>query len=85
MPPPRCRIPEAVRAPEATNLEELAEEWVRDIMRRFGLATALLSRYDCAKAVNVIESMPPEQRKSWRAVLMLGRAHFETLDYEEAS
>ena len=75
--------PRSSSSPEPSLSEEAAEDWVRDTFRRFGRATAQLSRYNCTQAIEALDSMPVEQRTSWRALVLLGRAHFENLNYEE--
>ena len=64
--------------------ETLAEDWLRDAMRRFGRAYWALSRYDCGATVEAVLSMPNDMRSSWRALNLRARARFEMLDYRDA-
>lgn len=63
----------------------LAENWLRGIFRLFAKAQACMSRYDCAEVSRAVLSLPKEQRNSTRAVLLLGEAAFESLDYAKVS
>jgi anaphase-promoting complex subunit 3 len=58
------------------------EEWLRSVMRCFGRATACMSRYDCQGVVEAVKLLPSDQRQSWRALMLRGRAEFEGLDYK---
>jgi hypothetical protein len=63
----------------------LAENWLRGIFRSFAKAKACMSRYECSDAVKAVLSLPKEQRNSTRAVLLLGEAYFESLEYSKVS
>lgn len=63
----------------------LAENWLRGIFRLFAKAQACMSRYDCPEVSRAVLSLPKEQRNSTRAVLLLGEAAFESLDYAKVS
>lgn len=62
----------------------IAENWLRSIYRGFGKATSAMSRFDCLTCIKSVLSLPAEQQRSPRAILLLGRAHFESLDYAKA-
>lgn len=57
------------------------EEWLRSVMRCFGRAVACMSRYDCTGVIEAIRLLPPEQRQSWRVLMLRGKAEFEGLEY----
>ena len=57
------------------------EDWLRLIYTRFGKAEACLSRFESAAAEESMMLLDPEQRRSWRASAIVGRARMEALDY----
>ena len=61
----------------------LAENWLRNIYLGFGKAVSSLSRYECTATIKAVLELPSEQRRCSRAVLLLARAHFESLNYEK--
>ena len=63
----------------------LAENWLRKIYLGFGRAASSISRYDCRTTIKAVLELPTEQQKCSRAVLLLARAHFESLNYEKVS
>lgn len=63
----------------------LAENWLRSIFSGFAHAAYAMSRYDCAGAVRAVLELPSEQQRCQRALLMLARAHFESLEYPKVS
>lgn len=62
----------------------LAENWLKSLFRQFGKAYAHLSRYDWLGTQKEVLSLVPEQRESGRALLLLGKAHFNGLEYAKA-
>lgn len=63
----------------------LAENWLRSIFRLFAKAQSCMSKYDCSEAIKAVLSLPKEQRNSTRAILLLGEASFESLEYAKVS
>lgn len=59
----------------------LAENWLRSIFRLFAKAQSCMSKYECSEAIKAVLSLPKEQRNSTRAILLLGEASFESLEY----
>lgn len=65
--------------------DALAENWLRGIYMTFAKATRHMSKFECPGAIKAVLSMPKEQRNSARAVLILGEAYYENLEYSKVS
>ncbi|KAH7912129.1 hypothetical protein BJ138DRAFT_1179026 [Hygrophoropsis aurantiaca] len=62
----------------------MADHYVYDLMRQCAKATRALSLYDCHTCITVLESIPKvHQRSSW-FLAMIGRAHYERMEYANA-
>ncbi|TFK72166.1 TPR-like protein [Pluteus cervinus] len=63
---------------------ELADYYLYNLTRRFASATRALAMYDSQKCLNELEQLPhAHQSTSW-VLAMVGRAHYEKLDYASA-
>ncbi|GAA5933128.1 anaphase promoting complex subunit CDC27 [Sporobolomyces koalae] len=71
-----ANLPETVRAD--------AEAYVTSILRGFAQASVALSRYENSKVIQALVSLPVDQQRSVKCLVLSGRAHFEALDYEKA-
>lgn len=60
---------------------ELAEQYIYDLMRQFAIATRALSLYDCSKCIAELEKLPHVHQMSAGVLAMVGRAHYERLEY----
>ena len=60
---------------------ELADQYLYDLMRRFASATRALAVYDCQKCLIELEGLPHVHQQSPWVLAMVGRAHYEKLDY----
>jgi anaphase-promoting complex subunit 3 len=60
---------------------ELADLYLYDLMRRFASATRALAVYDCQKCLFELEQLPHVHQQSPWVLAMVGRAHYEKLDY----
>lgn len=54
------------------------------LMRQFGLAFVELSRFNCRKAIQLLEEVPLKHRKSCWVLGHIGKANFELGEYKEA-
>ena len=55
-----------------------------NLMRQLGFAYNELSRYNCRKAVKLLDDVPAKHRRSCWVLGHLGKAHFELGEYKEA-
>lgn len=60
---------------------ELADHYMYNLTRRFASATRALSMYDCQRCLEELEELPHTQQHSPWVLAMVGRAHYERLDY----
>lgn len=60
---------------------ELADQYIYDLMRQFASATRALSLYDCSKCIAELEKLPHVHQMSAGVLAMVGRAHYERLEY----
>lgn len=61
--------------------QEMADYYIYDLMRRFARATRALSVYDCYSCLMELEHMPSAHQQSSWVLSMVGRAHYERLEY----
>lgn len=69
---------------QALNIQKQSVDGLMSLMRQFGAAYAEISRYNCKKAVQLLEGVSPGHRNSAMVLGMLGRAHFELGEYQES-
>lgn len=63
---------------------EMADQYIYDLLRRFARATRALSKYDCYSCLMELDQIPlAHQQSSW-VLAMVGRAHYERLEYAPA-
>lgn len=63
---------------------EMADQYIYDLLRRFARATQALSKYDCYSCLMELDQIPlAHQQSSW-VLAMVGRAHYERLEYASA-
>lgn len=60
---------------------EMAEYYLYNLIRKFASATKALAVYDCQKCLSELEQLPHTHQKSPWVLAMVGRAHYEKLDY----
>lgn len=60
---------------------EMADYYIYGLMRRFARAMRALSVYDCYSCLMELEHMPSEHQQSSWVLAMVGRAHYERLEY----
>jgi len=60
---------------------ELAENYLYNLTRRFASATRALAMYDCRACLDEIGQLPHVHQHSPWVLAMVGRAHYEKLDY----
>lgn len=59
----------------------MADYYIYDLMRRFARATRAMSVYDCYSCLMELEHMPSAHQQSSWVLSMVGRAHYERLEY----
>lgn len=71
----------SVDAPSQAELLEV-DNWIFGVMRIWGRATLMLSRYRCKEAIAEMDLLPKEViRGSVEACLLVGKCWFEMVDY----
>lgn len=60
---------------------EIADQYIYNLMRRFASATRALSIYECSKCISELEKLPHVHQMSAGVLAMVGRAHYERLEY----
>ncbi|CAK5279633.1 unnamed protein product [Mycena citricolor] len=63
---------------------ELADFYVYDLTRQFATAARALALYNSPKCLVELEKLPPVHQKTPWVLAMIGRAHFEQLEYAKA-
>ncbi len=54
------------------------------LLRQLGAAYSELARFNCRKAVEVLDSIPQNHKRTGWVLGLTGRAHFELAEYKEA-
>ncbi|KAH0830598.1 hypothetical protein J3R83DRAFT_2053 [Lanmaoa asiatica] len=72
------------RAAQEAYEQEMADYYIYDLMRRFARATRAMSVYDCYSCLMELEHMPSAHQQSSWVLSMVGRAHYERLEYASA-
>ncbi|KAJ6496520.1 hypothetical protein C8R47DRAFT_1114393 [Mycena vitilis] len=96
-PPPIAHSPRSETSPSPSNWTsgheqaaheayewELAEQYLYDLVRRFATATRALSLYDSPKCLAELEKLPYVHQTTPWVLAMIGRAHYEQLEYSKA-
>lgn len=60
---------------------DLAEQYIYDLVRRFARATRALALYDCQRCLEELEQLPHVQQNSPWVIAIVGKAHYERQDY----
>lgn len=60
-----------------------AEEYVSRVVRGFAQATCAAASFEGIECIDAILALPAEQQKTWRALVTLGKAHMEMLNYDK--
>ncbi len=69
---------------QALVIQRHCVEGLLNLMRQFGSAYYELSRYNCRKAIALLDDVPSKHRRAGWALGHLGKAHFELGQYKEA-
>ncbi len=69
---------------QALVIQRHCVEGLLNLMRQLGVAYNELSRYNCRKAVKLLDDIPAKHRRSCWVLGHLGKAHFELGEYKEA-
>ncbi|KAJ7752015.1 hypothetical protein B0H16DRAFT_1419180 [Mycena metata] len=96
-PPPMAQSPRSETSPSPSNWTstheqaaqeayewELAEQYLYDLVRHFASATRALSLYDSPKCLAELEKLPYVHQTTPWVLAMIGRAHYEQLEYANA-
>lgn len=73
--------PEQEQAAQEAYDAELADQYLYDLMRHFARATRALAKYDTQECIDELEKLPHVHQQSPWVLAMVGRAHYERLDY----
>lgn len=65
-------------------IQKQSVEGLMCLLRQLGSGYAELSKYNCRKAVKILDAVPPNHRSAGWILGLLGRAHFEMAEYKEA-
>lgn len=60
---------------------EAADDYIYDLMKIFARATRAMTRYECNEVIQELETLPEEQQKSASVMILVGRAHYEMVEY----
>jgi anaphase-promoting complex subunit 3 len=69
---------------QAVTLQKQSAEGLMSLLRTMGQAYVHLSSYECRAAIEVMESLPPNQKKTGWILSHLAKAYFELADYKQA-
>ncbi|KAK7014999.1 TPR-like protein [Favolaschia claudopus] len=96
-PPPVAHSPRSETSPSPSNWTssheqaaqeayewDLAENYLYDLVRRFATATRAMSRYDSPACLAELERLPYVHQTTPWVLAMIGRAHYEQLEYANA-
>ncbi|KAL4067664.1 TPR-like protein [Scleroderma citrinum] len=81
---PNSWTPADEQAAQEAFESEMADYYIYDLMRRFARAIRALSVYDCYSCLMELERMPSVHQQSSWVLAMVGRAHYERLEYASA-
>ncbi|KAK4685351.1 anaphase-promoting complex subunit 3, partial [Tremellales sp. Uapishka_1] len=68
-------------ASHENQLQAVADEWLRDIVRRCARAYRALSLYSCQEALNEVDGLPVEVQRSAWALDIVARCFYEMANY----
>ncbi|KAF8638861.1 hypothetical protein AX17_001917 [Amanita inopinata Kibby_2008] len=63
---------------------ELADYYLYNLTRKFASAARALAMYDCQRCLSELEQLPHVHQKSPWVLAMVGKAHYEKLEYTAA-
>ncbi|XP_050529418.1 cell division cycle protein 27 homolog isoform X2 [Daktulosphaira vitifoliae] len=68
-------------AQQALNLQKKTAEGLMSLLRDIGVAYLQLSKFNCKKAIQLFQNLPPQQHKTGFVLSMIGKAYCEQSDY----
>ncbi|KAF9246486.1 hypothetical protein BU15DRAFT_85246 [Melanogaster broomeanus] len=83
-PAPSNWTPADEQAAQEAYEQDMADYYIYELMRRFARAARAMSVYDCYSCLMELEHMPPTHQQSAWVLAMVGRAHYERLEYASA-
>ncbi|GJJ12201.1 hypothetical protein Clacol_006442 [Clathrus columnatus] len=63
---------------------EAADNYIYELMKMFAKAVQKLARYECQAAIEDLDRLPEEQQKSPLVMVLVGRAQYESNQYQKA-
>lgn len=73
-----------IKKKEFLNTEELGEQHLLTIYSTYAKGYKALSKYDCFKAIRILNSLSDNHKNSPWVLSKMGRLHFEIVNYEES-
>ncbi|KAH8833541.1 hypothetical protein DL96DRAFT_1577418 [Flagelloscypha sp. PMI_526] len=64
--------------------DEQADSYIYELLRRFAKAARSLAHYQCQECIDELSDLPPRHQQSPYVLVLVGRAHYEKLDYSSA-
>ncbi|BGP37723.1 anaphase-promoting complex subunit cdc27 [Rhodotorula kratochvilovae] len=61
-----------------------AQDYVLGVLRSFARAAVAAATYEMRGAIDALAELPVEQMRTWRALVMLAKMHYEMLNYTQA-
>lgn len=82
--------PNAVVAPasliqEAITMQKQSAEGLMSLLRTIGKAYSFLTSHESRSAIDVVESLSANQKRSGWVLSMMAKAYFELADYKQAA
>ncbi|XP_063244929.1 cell division cycle protein 27 homolog isoform X2 [Bacillus rossius redtenbacheri] len=72
-------------AQKALLLQKQSAEGLMQLLREMGTAYLHLSQFNCHKAIECLDNLPPQQRNTGWVLCMLGKAHYELAQFKESA
>ena len=69
---------------QALVIQKQSLDGLMQLLRQMGVAYLELSKYNCRKAITLLEGISEKHRKTGWILGLMGKAHFELAEYKEA-
>jgi len=69
---------------QALKITRQSADGLMELMRKLGAAYQEIGRYNCRKAVSLLDELPPQHQDSGWVNSLKGKCHFELAEYKEA-
>lgn len=77
--------PQTILIQEAVHMQKQSAEGLMSLLRVVGKAYSLLTSYESRAAIEVMESLSANQKKSGWILSLMAKAHFELTEYKRAA